>query len=161
MKLYGHKSSKRSSMWSNSKSVAKFKTGKLKRNKMAPSNLVKRYKNRDGKARFAGNSKALKASAILGCIFFWKKAIKHVTYIYMYIYIFIYKDKYIIYIYIFVSWALAKILKWIVLRTTNHSTIKEISSWIRIAISPAFPRAPKGQSRKTPNFQGGVFACWL
>lgn len=67
MKCYGHKTPKRSSMWSNSKKVYKFRTSKLKRsNKYTYSNLVKRYRNKEGKARFVGNRKALKNSAIPG-----------------------------------------------------------------------------------------------
>ena len=83
MKCYGHKTPKRSSMWSNSKKVYKFRTSKLKRsNKYTYSNLVKRYRNKEGKARFVGNRKALKNSAIPGeicvglvlwyaCLFVW------------------------------------------------------------------------------------------
>ena len=67
MKCYGHKTPKRSSMWSNSKNVFKFRTPKLKRSKKYTySNLVKRYRNKEGKPRFVGNRKALKNSAIPG-----------------------------------------------------------------------------------------------
>lgn len=67
MKAYGHKTPKRSSMWSNTKAVKKFATPKLKMSGKY-SKLVRRYENSDGRKRFSGNKKALKASATLECI---------------------------------------------------------------------------------------------
>ena len=58
-------------MWSNSRAVEKFSTGKLSRvQKQSTSKLVRQYKNKEGQKRFSGLKTALKNSAILGGISF-------------------------------------------------------------------------------------------
>ena len=66
MKKYGALTPKRSVLWSSSKEIRWFRTGKLKRGKGAESakSLVNKYKNRRGETRFQGNRNMAK-SAIL------------------------------------------------------------------------------------------------
>ena len=68
MKKWGAMTAKRSVMWSSSKKVGYFRTGKLKRGQGADraKALVTRYRNARGEKKFQGNKRMAKSS-----ILFW------------------------------------------------------------------------------------------
>ena len=64
MMCYGSRTPKRSLLWSNSKRIGTFRTGKLHRQRLKIKRppLVKRYEDGSGKKRFSGIRKNLKKS---------------------------------------------------------------------------------------------------
>ena len=66
MKKWGSPTAKRSVMWSSSKKVGYFRTGKLKRGLGADraKALVTRYRNARGEKKFQGNKRMAKSSIL-------------------------------------------------------------------------------------------------